>query len=258
MISQIKVRTEHGSKRNNFNAYTAFDSCSNVTLITNKFAQKIGAKSISAELPLGAITGSKKLIPTRKYFLTVTDRENHVHKIEAFGLPMITSTFKEVILSEEDQNKLKNIQDFNPDEKLFKRERIDIDILMGMNYAGLHPEKVHSAGANLVVYRNCLKGYPWMLGGTIDGGSKQENVCCLVDTSNKFFSVEDFGVAAPKSCSQCKNCSDCNFLTTQISAKEKAEFDIINENLTHDPDKKQWICKYPLTENIEKINDTEK
>ena len=96
---QIKVRAEHGNKRNVYNAHTAFDSCSNVTLITNRFARKIGAKSISAELPLGAIAGSKRLIWTRKYFFTVTDSKGHVHKIEAFSLPKITSTFKEVTLS---------------------------------------------------------------------------------------------------------------------------------------------------------------
>ena len=43
---------------------------------------------------------------------------------------------------------------------------------------------------------------------------------------------------------------------SQVSAKEQHELDMIDENLTHDPVKKKWSAKYPLTESPKLISDT--
>ena len=235
-------------------AMTAYDSCANVSLVTHKFAKRSNAKSIPWDLPLGAIAGKKQFLKTRKYFFEIMSSDGTRHKIEAYGLEKITSPFKEVHLSAGDIEGLKNIPNFKPGKYLFHREKADLDLLLGMDQAVLHPIQAHVAGS-LVVYKSCVAhGQKYILGGQITTQGDSDNVCCLVDS--KFFSVEEFGVAPPKSCQQCRSCSECNFLMSQVSAKEQHELHQIEANLSHDPVKKKWTAKYPLTEDPKVISDT--
>ena len=251
LIQKIKMK----ANRKPITGVTAFDSCSNVTLCTHKFGIRSGAHSVPYVLPLGAIQGVKSTVKTRKYFFQVTNDKGVVHEIQAYGLPCITTTFKAVTLSKKDINKLKSIPHFKPPHSLFHREKEDLDLLIGMDYASLHPAKKHSVD-NLVVYRSCIKGTsPYLLGGVVESQKKDDSVCCLVDSNaTKFFSVEDFGVRAQKSCKSCQNCSECNFISSQISNKEKAELEMIQNNLWHDEDKQKWTAKYPITGDLKDIS----
>ncbi len=69
------------------------------------------------------------------------------------------TTFKKVL--KQDINKLKKIPNFRPPPSLFSKKKADLDLLLGMNYAGLHPVD------NLVVYKNilgCPRSNPYLPG----------------------------------------------------------------------------------------------
>ena len=126
-----------------------------------------------------------------------------------------------------------------------KRPMCAVDLLIGMNYVKLHPDKVKTVG-NLALYKSSF-GTGKILGGQHEtiSGSKTLNAFARIVASSgirnvrasrsiDFFTAEGFGVSVPPKCKSCKKlqgCKECKFLTYGISRIEQREHQVIQENL---------------------------
>ena len=64
---------------------------------------------------------------------------------------------------------------------------------------------------------------------------------------------EQLGVVAAKRCSKCAGCKDCSYRNAMMTWQDQKELTLIEEGLTFVPEKKMWMCTYPLLYNPEDL-----
>ena len=126
-----------------------FDSGSDSTFITNQAAKRLGAKRVkSVTLSLTVMGGSEKKLTSCIYEVSLVSQNGTIHQINAYGLDQITepvTAFNQAVL----KSLFPNI-----DVAEINRNSKEIDILVGVDFEGLHPtEVVAQAGSNLRVKR---------------------------------------------------------------------------------------------------------
>ena len=143
-----------------------------------------------------------------------------------------------------------------------KRPKGKVQILIGNNYAPLHPTKTMSS-QGLVLYESMF-GTGKLLGGS-HSEIRESNVinpvaqqCAHARISNirvhqdliinpglDFITTEGFGVTVPKSCKNCRNCKVCKYEAHQLSMQEAKDLNKIRDSLKLDPIEQLWTATYP-------------
>ena len=134
-----------------------------------------------------------------------------------------------------------------------------IDILMGLNFLGLHPEggKGKDKVGNLRALTNEFS-HGWVIGGSHPKlrplKAKRNFQVSLMANINKieiippvykdFLELENLGVEPPKRCQKCKNCKFCSEEGLLLSCQEEEELKMINENVSVKDGKTK--IKYPF------------
>ena len=250
------VLTDHGAWITVF-----WDGGSTISLVSKEFVLKHNLHGVPVMFDLETIGGTVTTRRTWLHEITIVDREGNPHLIKAFQIDEICS----------------NLHQGNTDQfaKLFpsttprdiRRPKGKVDILIGNNYATVHPTK-GCTREGLVLYES-------MFGtGKILGGSHEKVEENTVINSNAhtaaharvtnvrvnvegllpskpaldFITTEAFGVQVPPQCASCKGCKQCKFEVTQLSRLEQRELAEIRKNMTLDPIAQEWTVSYGFRE----------
>ncbi len=139
-------------------AQTLFDSGSDSSYVTFKFADKLGLKPVcKITLDVTTMGNNVTSVPTSIFEVPLRCSEGEVVTIEAFGIKEITGEVKK--LNE------KVVRELFPkyDCSKLQRTKPEVDILIGCDNFGLHPKKeVTKSGDNLSIMSGklgvCLQG----------------------------------------------------------------------------------------------------
>ena len=128
----------------------------------------------------------------------------------------------------------------------------DVDILVGIDYYGLHPKtEVASAGENLSImagpFGRCLHGsHPQLIEFTTRTGEAGATMLCRSKEAalELYIKGEEIGTEINPPCGSCR-CGKCPVPGNTYSFQEEQELRIIRDNLTYCQEKGRWIAKYP-------------
>ncbi len=149
--SQVCLQMEHVKLQGGLTALTLWDSGSDACLITHDLAEVGGFKGSRCPFALTGITGATDSRSTRAYRVPLIDVRGRIRWITAYGVPTIASAVNYVNLSSPTDR---------PDECLAVGE---IQLVVGMSFAGLHPV-FHSHRGAYIIYRSNF-GSGWTAAG---------------------------------------------------------------------------------------------
>ena len=127
-----------------------WDNAASISLITNKRAQEEKLKGTQVELSIVKVGVKSEKIASEKYRLCLIDKKGQIVEFDVDGIEKITS----------------DIQSINIDGivQLFKNvSKEAIDVLIGYEYAGFHPEREQNSEHLLLLknrFRRCIGGTP--------------------------------------------------------------------------------------------------
>ena len=236
LLQVQRIRTKKGW------ANVLWDNGASLCFITNKKAKEEKLKGIRTELSILKVGGVNEKLVSYKYKLTLIDKRGQELQIDVYGIDKITS----------------NIQAVNLDgvHRLFKdvtKEEIarptgEIDVLIGFEYAGFHPQKEQFSG-HLLLLKN---QFGRCIGGThpqikeINERHKLNSVQVLHTASpsvEDFYNIENLGIKCTPRCGGCK-CGRCHLGSKNSTIKEEKDLALIKKNLDYDKEAKRWIAEY--------------
>ena len=203
---------------------TLWDSGASISLITLKIAERLHLKrrvsSFIYYLPL--VDGSGNIVKVNVYAI-----ERISQPIQNIGINGTIHEFKGVKLSE------------------VRRPTGEIDLLLGFNYASLHPVKEKSIG-NLVLMKNrfgkCLAGSRHLLRERNELVNRNVSIHHARFHEDDFLSIESLGIQCVPRCGSCK-CGGCQLGGKDFSIREEREHNLINEGLHYKNG--CWLADYP-------------
>ena len=237
-----KVKTMKG------NILTFWDTGSTIALVARNYVQRmnLSGKPVSHELiAVGGVTSYQN---TTLHEINLIDRKGIKYLIKACEIDDICGEIKAVNIG--------GIMHHFPYTKIQDVSRCTgkVELLVGMEYATLHPKPICERDA-LVLY-NSFFGTGKLLGGSCDKISCLAQITALTQVCNvrvkrnsnpgiDFFIAEELGIKIPPRCNRCKDCKECKFEMHQLSRIEQHDLDVIRKNLQLDPTKNCWTTTYP-------------
>ena len=225
-----------------------WDSCADVSLITNSKAQEMRLQPKPVKLSITVAGGEKLIIDSCSYQLRLFDRKRQIHTVTVFGIDRITNPVPEI--------KPDSITEQFPDINIHDviRPSGDVDILIGSDYAGWQPDKERESG-HLVILNNifgkCVAGRFSTVRECPDRAAvnlvKTDSLC------NEFLTVESLGVQCQPKCGNCK-CGTCPIGGKPFNLREERELNQIEQGLeyagTH------WTASLPWIKDPNNLPDT--
>ena len=228
---------------------TLWDNGSTLSFITKRMAKHLNLNGKRIKLTLETVGGSVTSLDTYEYEIIVQDASKELVSMYVIGIDKISSSITPVNI----QNiaKLFNIST----SEISRPTEGEIDLLLGVRYAGYHPVRCDHRG-HLLLLQN-------RFGKTFQGSHPQikettriESTCLQLrhalvmftkdslNESEKFHAIESLGVNCIPKCGSCK-CGTCHPGGKNMSLKEEKEYDLIQRNIQFNPDRKRWIASYP-------------
>ena len=245
-ILQIQRLTISSPKGERSSVACLWDGGSTLCFITFQLAKKLGLHGIPVKLEIITVGGESKKVESQRYTVTMIDKNNISIPIEVLGIKEI-STEIEMIKIDDILHNFRSIKA----QKLSRPCSGQIDLLIGLQYAGYHPRCIESV-EHLLLMENRF--------GSIIAGSHpnmQEKTKRIVQhalvlhTSIKmedFYSIESLGVSCTPTCGACK-CGKCHPGAKNMTLAEERELQQIEEGLTFNHDTGRWLAKYPWVKN---------
>jgi len=219
------------------NANVLWDSGATVSMITFSKAKQLGLSGVNAKITIVKVGGSRETLESKIYDVPLCDINGNIDIFQAYGIAQISSSIEAIEITE-------LALEFEVDPEDVTRPVGEIDMLIGFEYAGFHPEREKSKG-HLVLMRNkfgrCLSGAHSLL---------VEKTQMLVQNVKKihkvriedFYSNETLGVSCEPKCGNCR-CGTCPVGGKQYTIQQERELAMIDGGL-HLEDK-QWTATYP-------------
>ena len=257
-----KVKTETGY------VITFWDNGSTIALISSECVRRLKLLGVPVVYDLTTVGGVVTTHESTLHEITLIDKNNQKHFVTAYEIPDICGEVGSI--------KVNGVMHLFPSTKIKEVERCSgkIEMLVGMEYASLHPKPV-TERENLVLYRS-LFGTGKVLGGTHPAVTSSDTMSAatkrtasaqicnvrigrLADLGVDFFTSEGFGVNVPPRCKRCtemaKRCRECRFEIHELSRNSQQELAIMKENAVLDPIKKQWTTKYAFNSDPTELED---
>ena len=248
---------------------TFWDSGSNVCLVTEAFASRMGWKPFGVVLSMQVTGRASNTWNTYAYWVKLVDRCGDVHRVLAYQISSITAPLGKVEVEAAMRlfPHLKNLADVT-------RPEGEIDVLIGIQYAGLFPRLGRSdrdVQGNLRLMSSMF-GTGFLLDGQhpeikgrvmvqspdshavsrcevsiIKGLEVNPRVANRVmKESFTFGECEEMGVQQQRRCGACTSCQRCSEPKQQLSRKEQDELHLIERGMYLDEEAKQVRFHYPL------------
>ncbi|XP_033097624.1 uncharacterized protein LOC117101699 [Anneissia japonica] len=240
MLMAIAVKARNGPKLN-----TIFDSGATASIITHEAARRVGAKGDHVEIKLTKVGGEENVVETKLYDILLKDRSGDIVKVKAYGMESITSD-----LRVQDVKRLGGL--LKVDWRTVDRPVGRVELLIGLDYANLQPQKIKVVG-NLMLstspFGKCVGGWHPVC--------ESESLAAIhltqVDTLyNQFLTIESIGVRCNPKCGGCK-CGKCPLGAKEFTLQEERELSLIEDGLTYQNGR--WIARYPWVKNPNELPD---
>ena len=214
-----------------------WDSGAQISLITLNKAKELGLSGPKTKISIVKVGNIKETIDSRVYEVPIFDANGELETFKAYGIPQISSEIESI-----ETDELARQLDVNPGD--FQRPVGEVDMLVGYEYAGFHPERVKSM-QHLLLLKNkfgqCLGGAHELLEEKTRMLIQNVQVS-LAMTIEDFYSNESLGVSCEPKCGGCK-CGECPLGGKQYTLQQERELALIEEGLTLQEDK--WTSRYP-------------
>ena len=239
LLQLMKIQTALHTPRN---LTVLWDSGASLCLITFRKANELKLKGKPTQLSIVKVGGNPEVISSFSYNVPVVDDKGKVTIIKAYGINEITSKIEHINVSMV--------------AHLFKETTVEeierpcgnVDLLIGFNYAGLHPVREQVAG-NLLLLKNafgrCLGGtHKSLHEKTVNHLQNAVILFALVykTSFDSFLEGENLGVSCKPKCGSC-GCGKCMLGTRECTLKEERELHQIEENMNFMGN--HWEASYP-------------
>ena len=250
-----------------------FDNGSTCCLLLLSTASRLGLIGEDVIIAIHTVGGQEE-IKTKLFTFNIIDKNGVHHSIKAFGVNCISNGNIETCIN---LHHLKQL--FSPSiqkiwSKAEQRPAGHIELLIGLNHAGLHPT-VHETRGNLIVYQS-LFGSGFTIGGyhasinsagvswdpTVAHIRSQEVRCApqihsqqkvhftrvTYNSVREYMESSDLIVPTPRRCNNCMKCEECKFRGHQMSLQEQYEYKIMEDNVEYEEGTKSFRVKYAFSE----------
>ena len=198
---------------------------------------------------------NEKLI-SRKYKLTLIDKKGQELQIDVHGIDKITSDIQAINL-DGIHRLFRNVT-----KEEITRPTGEVDVLIGFEYAGFHPQTEQSS-EHLLLLKNrfgkCIGGTHPQIKETNER-HELNSVQVLHSTSSTvedFYNIENLGIECNPRCGGCK-CGKCSLGSKNYTIKEEKELALIEKNFHYDQEAKRWIAEYPWIRHPKDLPDNKK
>ena len=215
-----------------------WDSGATVSMITFQKAQILGLNGLKARINIVKVGGQKETIETELYDVPLYDMNGQPEIFKAYGIEQISSSIESANITE--VTRLLSI-----DTSEIKRPIGEVDMLIGFEYAGFHPEKVNNNGHLLHLknkFGSCIGGSHITIEEKTNLVIQEAEVCHVQIRIEDFYESESLGIRCNPRCGGCK-CGECAVGGKQYTIQEERELAIIDDGLTLENQK--WTAKYP-------------
>ena len=223
----------------NLSVNVLWDSGATISMITFKKAKQLGISGSPAQISIVKVGGKKETINSKVFQIPLYDSENNIEIFKAYGIEKISSSIQ-----------CTNVNDFSKilkidNDKIRRPTTGEIDMLIGYEYAGFHPQKIRSEN-HLLLLKNkfgyCVGGSQVTLEEKTNLLIQAAEVCHADVKLDDFYEAESLGITCNPRCGSCK-CGECAIGGKQYTIQEERELAVIENGLSlHD---NKWIAKYP-------------
>ena len=236
-------------------ANTCWDKGSTRCLVTHDFAKASGLPSQKIVFRLDVVGSLGEAQDGVYYMFDMVLNNGSVRKVWAYGIDSIMGSPESL-----DLTCLRSLFPHIPKEVFAPTEKKSVDILMGNNFLGLHPDGGlgRDAVGDMRAYQSQF-GMGWVLAGThpdIKPGIAQFSTCALnmsrtfkceviPEMLPSFWEGECLGVLPPKRCGRCLRCGQCSDPALIFSRKEQEEFEMLENSVKLENG--QINVKYPFS-----------
>ena len=145
----------------NGTARIVYDGGSQRVLINDDFAKEQGLQSTDVTVNLELASNKVETLKTKRYQIELYDNSGKAHLIWGYGCPKIMSPYESVNLK-----KVRHLFKELPDDAFQSIPEKRIDILLGLNFFGLHPHGGSVVAGNLVAEKSMFNKSGWCIGGS--------------------------------------------------------------------------------------------
>ena len=117
-----------------------WDTGANVSLITRRAARKLNLKGKAIDLSITKVGNVTDNISTWEYLMPITDKTGYVWNIPVYEIEEVTAELKEV-----DMHRIAKLFS-NISDNDIKRPHGKVDVLIGLDWCELMPEKIDGSG----------------------------------------------------------------------------------------------------------------
>ena len=210
LLQYQRVKTKRGW------ANVMWDNAASLCFVTYSKAKAERLSGTRVQLSIVKVGGKIEVMPSMRYQLQLIDQEGKAVQIEAYGIDKITSDIQNVNIDQV----LHLFNDVKRDEIL--RPAGPVDILIGYEYAGLHPE-VEQKNDHLLLLKS---RFGRCLGGAHESIRENSNAFCHAGihtvtavSIEDFYKIENLGVECTPRCGGCK-CGNCPPGSNEYTLKE--------------------------------------
>ena len=119
----------------NLSVNVLWDSGATISMITFKKAKQLGISGSPAQISIVKVGGKKETINSKVFQIPLYDSEKNIEIFKAYGIEKISSSIQ-----------CTNVNDFSKilkidNDKIRRPTTGEIDMLIGYEYAGFHPQK---------------------------------------------------------------------------------------------------------------------
>ena len=153
LLQLMRIPTNNNGRSGSVNVL--FDGGATISLITFSKVKSLGLNGTPIKLTVVKVGGTTEEIQSQKYDLDLTDKSGKRIRVQVYGIDKISTNIRSV--------KLNGILALfsGVKEKDIQRPRGEIDVLMGLEYAGYHPVR-QQANGHLLLLENqfgiCIGG----------------------------------------------------------------------------------------------------
>ena len=235
LFEDIKIDGASGT------AFTCWDKGSTRCLITHDYARAHGLQSQEVFFKLDVVGTEGNTQKGLYYTFDLVRNDGSKRKVWAYGINVIMKPPDPV-----DVSAVRKVFPHVPDQVFAARMKKSVDILMGNNFLGLHPDGGLGRDSvnDLKVYQSQF-GLGWVLAGT-HPAIKSSNIHlssaavhlarvfkCEVVPHNLpgFWDAECLGVLPPKRCGRCLRCQECSDSGLLRSRRDQEELEMLEKSV---------------------------
>ncbi|KAJ8033781.1 hypothetical protein HOLleu_24140 [Holothuria leucospilota] len=225
---------------------TVFDSGATASVVTHKAARRIGVKGVPVTITVTKVGREEVQLETKLYEVELRPPGGReVALIKAYGMGVITKDLK--------YQKIEHLaRVLEIEENKVTRPVGKVDLLIGLDHADLHPQKVRAVD-HLVLFEGpfgcCLGGRHPVCENEVFAGIHLTQVGMSVD---QFLRIESLGVSFNPKCGECK-CGKCPPGAKEYTLQEERELDLIENGLKFKNNR--WEAKYPWVKDPKGLSD---